>query len=347
MNLWARQRSRSKVKKIAGQLQLAAVTVVALAIGASVLGLCAVPEKPLACSAPEFRQFDFWVGDWDAFDAGATTAVARVRVDRFLDGCVLREDYRDTSGLHGQSFSLYDVSRKVWHQSWVTNQGQLLVIDGNLHAGEMILSGMDPARGEGGLVRGTWTPIAGGVREVGITSRDGGKTWRPWFDLIFRPHREGSGEHDPEIETNMNMKMKMKVQPSAGNHGAPGSAAIDRRTVADLDTAYQAAVKNHDAAAMDRILADDFVLVTGAGKIYTKADLLDEARNNRRLYEHQDELTQTVRVWGDTAVVTAKLWMKGTENGNPFDYRLWFSDTYIRTPTGWRYVFGQSSKPLE
>ena len=49
----------------------------------------------------------------------------------------------------------------------------------------------------------------------------------------------------------------------------------------------------------------------------------------------------------DTAVVTAKLWLKGTrQNGEAFDYKLWFSDTYVRTPTGWRYFFGQAGAPL-
>ena len=38
--------------------------------------------------------------------------------------------------------------------------------------------------------------------------------------------------------------------------------------IAALDTEYQAAVKNNDAVSMDRILADDFVLVTGRGKIW-------------------------------------------------------------------------------
>jgi ketosteroid isomerase-like protein len=115
-----------------------------------------------------------------------------------------------------------------------------------------------------------------------------------------------------------------------------------KKLVADLDTEYQLAVKNHDAATMDRILADDFVLVTGRGKTFTKADLLEETRHNV-VYERQEDSLQTVRVWGDTAVVTALLWAKGTEDGNPFDYKLWFSDVYRRTPSGWRYVFAQAS----
>ncbi len=127
---------------------------------------------------------------------------------------------------------------------------------------------------------------------------------------------------------------------------ATSHAADDvKKIVADLDTQYQLAVKNHDVATMDRILADDFVLATGRGTSFTKADLLKEAHGST-VYEHQEDTQQTVRVWGDTAVVTALLWAKGTEDGKPFDYKLWFSDVYARTPAGWRYVFGQASLPL-
>ena len=125
------------------------------------------------------------------------------------------------------------------------------------------------------------------------------------------------------------------------------SVEDDKKAVATLDTQYQEAVKKNDAATMDRILADDFVLVTGSGKAFTKADLLAEARNKNREYTHQEDTEQTVRVWGDTAVVTAKLWIAGKDkSGEPFDYKLWFSDTYVRTPRGWKYVFGQASLRL-
>ncbi len=131
----------------------------------------------------------------------------------------------------------------------------------------------------------------------------------------------------------------------AVNSSASTSSASDedRKVVAGLDAEYQAAVKKNDAATMDRILADNFVLVTGSGKTYTKADLLREAQSGKSKYEQNVERVQTVRVWSDTAVVTAKLWEKGTEDEKPFDHLFWFSDTYVRTPTGWRYVFGQSA----
>src|SRR4029450_5581678 len=122
----------------------------------------------------------------------------------------------------------------------------------------------------------------------------------------------------------------------------------DAQAVAALDTKYQAAVKANDAQTMDQILADDFVLVTGRGKVFSKADLIESAPNKENTSERQDEEpgSQKVRVWGDTAVVTALLWIKSVQEGKPADYKLWFSDTYVRTPTGWRYVFGQASLPL-
>jgi ketosteroid isomerase-like protein len=124
------------------------------------------------------------------------------------------------------------------------------------------------------------------------------------------------------------------------------SEADDAATVAALDTKYQAAVKANDWAGMAAILADDFVLVTGSGKVFTKADLLAGARSGTVVYEHQEDTNQKVRVWGSTAVVTALLWEKGTDGARAFDKRLWFSDTYVKTPAGWRYVFGQASLPL-
>ncbi len=129
---------------------------------------------------------------------------------------------------------------------------------------------------------------------------------------------------------------------------AQGSAEEDRQAVALLDTTFQEAVKRNDADTMARILHQDFVLVLGNGKAYTRDDLLGEARDREIEYERQDEDegTQTVRVWGDTAVVTARLWIKGVKKGVEFDRRLWFSDTYVRTPQGWRYAFGQASLSL-
>ena len=122
----------------------------------------------------------------------------------------------------------------------------------------------------------------------------------------------------------------------------------DRKSVAALDTEFQNAVKHHDVATIDRILHPDMILVLGDGRTANKEDHLRAAREKSIRYEIQDEDpgTQVVRVSGDTAIVTARLGIKGEKDGKPIERRLWFSDTYVRTPAGWKYFFGQASLPL-
>lgn len=136
--------------------------------------------------------------------------------------------------------------------------------------------------------------------------------------------------------------------------GAAGAARAtpeqDRAAIAALDTAYQAAVERNDAHTMAAILHPDMILVIGRGAVFTREDLLRSARERDVEYEHQveDEGTQVVRLYGeDTGIVTARLWLKGTtREGEAFERRLWFSDTYVRTAEGWRYAFGQASLAL-
>jgi ketosteroid isomerase-like protein len=122
--------------------------------------------------------------------------------------------------------------------------------------------------------------------------------------------------------------------------------SIDEQTVGRLDILYHSAVKANDAAILDEILADDFVLETDGGDSLTKADFIKEAQEKRTIYEDEEveKGTQKVRIWRDTAVVTALLKIKGSRDQTPFDYKVWVTETYVRTPTGWRYVFGQASK---
>jgi hypothetical protein len=147
------------------------------------------PQSP-SCASPEHRQFEFWAGDWDSYDVeDDKTPSAHVRVDAILGGCALHERYEGTNGFVGESFSIYDASRKLWHQSWVTNRGELLVIEGRFQDGRMTLEGASVGSdGKPTTVRGVWKPENGLVREWAERSADGGKTWTKWFDIVFRAH---------------------------------------------------------------------------------------------------------------------------------------------------------------
>jgi hypothetical protein len=149
------------------------------------------PMKPARCATPEYRQLDFWVGDWDAFDADKPdTQIARTHVTPMVGGCALREVYEQNDGLLGESFSAYEGGSGQWRHSWVSNHGGVMVLEGHFATGEMAMSGEDRSGAKPRLIRDVWTKSRDGVREAATVSTDGGKTWQPLFDVLFRPHRE-------------------------------------------------------------------------------------------------------------------------------------------------------------
>jgi hypothetical protein len=172
-------------------MQRAAALLALLAAITPALGTATLTPTPSGCSAPEFRKFDFWLGDWDTFDAGdPATSVARTHIDLIAGGCAVHELYEQTDGLIGDSILSFDPARKVWQQTWVTNRGSLMVIAGGRNDGGLTLEGeMHIRDGRTLLQRITWRAERSGVREASMISRDGGKTWEPAFDVLFQRHR--------------------------------------------------------------------------------------------------------------------------------------------------------------
>lgn len=144
------------------------------------------PQAP-ACSAPEYRQFDFWLGDWQVEVPGKPSN--KSRITRLFGDCGLREEYWAGGGRYeGSSFNVYDAPRKVWHQTWVDNQGGLLALEGGLRGTSMVLEGEQPGpQGGKQTNRITWTPNSDGtVRQLWEISTDAGKSWSTAFDGLYR-----------------------------------------------------------------------------------------------------------------------------------------------------------------
>jgi len=148
-----------------------------------------------SCDGAEYHQFDFFEGDWDVYDFGVPDSViAHNVVTPMAGGCAIREVYTQRDGMQGESFSTFDASRQLWHQSWVTNHGSLLLLDGRLDGGRMVLTAtVHDGKGGSSLLRGIWIPARGSVRETAQRSTDGGKRWEPVFDIVFRPHKAANG----------------------------------------------------------------------------------------------------------------------------------------------------------
>jgi hypothetical protein len=155
---------------------------------AALFALMALLSQRAPCAAPEYRQFDFWVGDWDVFGPKGGKAGTN-RISKEFDGCVLQEHWVGAGGGTGSSFNTYDRGTKRWHQTWVDNQGTLLLLDGAFADGTMTLSGkvLGP-KGKETLQRIRWSMIDGNpnkVRQLWESSADGGKTWTVAFDGTY------------------------------------------------------------------------------------------------------------------------------------------------------------------
>jgi hypothetical protein len=141
-----------------------------------------------ACAAPEYHQFDFWIGDWTVTGPKGKV-VGTNTIDRSLGQCVLQEHWSGARGSHGTSFNIYDAARKMWHQTWVDDDGLLLLLDGSFADGKMTLTG--PGVDDHGakiINRIIWHKEQGDanrVRQTWDTSADGGKTWNVVFDGLY------------------------------------------------------------------------------------------------------------------------------------------------------------------
>lgn len=148
-------------------------------------------EKVEPCSAPEHRQFDFWLGEWDVYNPNGEL-VGKNRITLEQGQCVLHEHWKSVKGNTGESFNIYDARRGVWHQTWVAATGNLLLLEGGLEGSNMVLAGTQPLPdGKTLHNRITWIPQDdGSVHQVWDQSTDGGKTWKTGFLGIYRPASE-------------------------------------------------------------------------------------------------------------------------------------------------------------
>jgi len=138
------------------------------------------------CTAPEYRQFDFWVGEWSVTVPSGKVAGTN-RIESILGGCALQEHWSGSQGGSGTSLNMWNSTDSTWRQVWIDASGSLLELSGALKGNQMVLSGR--ATGPGGgtvLNRITWTPVGEGkVRQLWESSSDDGTTWTVQFDGLY------------------------------------------------------------------------------------------------------------------------------------------------------------------
>lgn len=136
----------------------------------------------------EYRQLDFWVGEWVVTSKGEK--VGESRVEKLLRGCAVVENWTAVRGASGKSLNFYNPETKKWQQHWVSDRGQISEFLGELKDGALRLEGYSVLP-DGSRLRRRMTllPLPIGVRQVSEYSDDNGKTWKVAYDFLYTQKR--------------------------------------------------------------------------------------------------------------------------------------------------------------
>ena len=147
------------------------------------------PAARPKCDSAEYRQFDFWVGDWDVTTGGKPAGTNLVTLEE--GGCVIHEHWVGAKGGTGQRFNFYDRGDGNWHQMWVSNSGDMLYLAGSYTDGTLTFRGeRKQADGTRLMHRLSFHPNPDrSVRQFWEISSDGGATWTSAFDGLYRKRK--------------------------------------------------------------------------------------------------------------------------------------------------------------
>ncbi len=147
-------------------------------------------QNPKPCYAqPEYRQFDFWIGEWDVISKQGQP-LGQSKIELILDGCVIFENWYSAQGAFtGKSLNYYNRETGEWVQKWIDNRGQPIEFSGSYSAEDKAMYYTAVTRGPNGsevLNKLSFYHInRNRVNQVWEQSADGGKTWQTIFDGLY------------------------------------------------------------------------------------------------------------------------------------------------------------------
>lgn len=145
------------------------------------------PKAPPACTAPEHRQFDFWLGSWSVRSPDGKKTAGTSQISRASDDCAILEQWKGAKGAPGTSINFYDTATQHWHQIWVGGDGTILKLEGGFKNGAMVLEGKsdDPKQVTPVKNRITWTPMPEGKVKQEWATSENGQEWKTVFVGVY------------------------------------------------------------------------------------------------------------------------------------------------------------------
>jgi ketosteroid isomerase-like protein len=115
------------------------------------------------------------------------------------------------------------------------------------------------------------------------------------------------------------------------------------RQIVDMERQAKEASLRRDAEFSLRTLAEDYVAITPLGQVTTKQETISARRSGQLRYESMNVTDMVVRLYGDTAVVTARADVKGHQLGEDFSGPYRYTRVWVRRNGRWQTVSYQAT----
>lgn len=157
-----------------------------------IASLCKSQNKP--CSGPVYRQFDFWVGEWEAYGKNGKKA-GDSKISLILDSCIVLEEWTSVPVVNsttyaGKSFNTYNATTNQWQQTWVDNVGGSTEYLQGTFIDNSIIFKTNPfpfSKDTMALRQLTFYNLGKDkVRQLGEISKNKGQSWLTEYDLEYR-----------------------------------------------------------------------------------------------------------------------------------------------------------------
>ena len=129
-------------------------------------------------------------------------------------------------------------------------------------------------------------------------------------------------------------------------HPRPSVDAADQitiREIVDMERQAREASLHRDPDFSQRTLAEDYVAITPLGTVTTKQDTVSARKSGQLRYDSINVSDMVVRLYGDTAVVTARADVKGHQLGEDFSGPYRYTRVWIRRGGRWQAVSYQAT----
>jgi ketosteroid isomerase-like protein len=129
-------------------------------------------------------------------------------------------------------------------------------------------------------------------------------------------------------------------------HPRPSIESADEATIReiiDMERQAREASLHRDAEFSRRTLSEDYVAITPLGQVTTKQDTVSARKSGQLRYETINVTDMVVRVYGDTAIVTARADVKGHQLGEDFSGPYRYTRVWVRRTGHWQAVSYQAT----